>query len=266
MINLGKRSVAGVMIDMVDYDEAVSQVVEASEERRSLTVTALAVHGVMTAATDEHHKYRLNHFDLVVPDGQPVRWALNLLYRANLRSRVYGPELSLRVLATAEEMGLPVYFYGSTEPVLRSLQAKLSQRFPKLIVAGMQPSRFRPLEAAECSELAETIAASGARITFVGVGCPRQEIFTYEMAPQLPMPMLAVGAAFDFLAGTLPQAPEVLQRFGLEWAYRLTREPKRLWRRYLYLNPYYIYKIAGQVLGLQYSRDGKKPMQLHRFG
>lgn len=266
MINRGKRSVAGVMVDAVDYEEALHCILAASEAREPYSVTALAVHGVMTGVMSEQQKYRLNHFGLVVPDGQPVRWALNLVHGLHLRDRVYGPELSLRTLAMAEQEALPVYFYGSTEAVLESLKEKLAIRFPGLRIAGMEASRFRHLDARECTELAERITASGAMLTFVGLGCPRQEIFAFEMAPLLNMPLLAVGAAFDFIAGTLAQAPPTLQRFGLEWLYRLSKEPRRLWRRYLYLNPYYVWMIAGQVLGLKYSREGKKPMQLERYG
>ncbi len=266
MINRGKRNVAGVMIDAVDYEEAVSQILLASEERRSFTVTALAVHGVMTAVMDEQQKYRLNHFNLALPDGQPVRWALNLLHQVGLSQRVYGPELTLRTIAMAEREALPVYFYGSSQAVLSSLRTQLKEKFPGLRVAGMEPSRFRKLEPEECSALAQRICETGAMITFVGLGCPRQEVFAFEMASLLPMPLLAVGAAFDFLAGTLPQAPAALQGMGLEWLYRLFREPKRLWRRYLYLNPYYLYVIAGQALGLHYSRDGRAPVRMERYG
>ncbi len=266
MINHGKRSVGGVMIDAVDYEEALAQILKASEEKRSHTVTALAVHGVMTGVMDEEHKYRLNHFGLVVPDGQPVRWALNLLHGAKLKDRVYGPELSLRTLAMAEREALPVYFYGSKPEVLTALHTQLRKRFPGLRIAGMEPSQFRLLNATECLEVAKRIRESGAMITFVGLGCPRQEVFAYEMAPLLPMPMLAVGAAFDFLAGTLAQAPPRLQALGLEWLFRLFKEPKRLWRRYLYLNPYYVSTIARQAIGLKYSHDGQKPMHVQRYG
>lgn len=266
MINRGKRSVAGVMVDAVDYEEAVASILSAAEDRRPFAVTALAVHGVMTGVMNEQQKYRLNNFGLVVPDGQPVRWALNLVHGLHLRDRVYGPELSLRTIAMAEREALPVYFYGSTAAVLESLRSKLAVRFPGLRIVGMEASRFRQLNARECAELADRITDSGAMLAFVGLGCPRQEVFAFEMAPLVSIPLLAVGAAFDFLAGTLAQAPPVLQRFGLEWAYRLSREPRRLWRRYLYLNPYYMWMIAGQVMGLNYPRDGKKPLRLERYG
>jgi exopolysaccharide biosynthesis WecB/TagA/CpsF family protein len=259
MIDRGKKSVLGVMVDAVDYDAAVDRIRSAARERRPYAVSALAVHGVMTGAQSPQHKFRLNAFDLVVPDGQPVRWALNLLHGAELKNRVYGPELTLRVLAMAAENGLSVYFYGTTPAVLDALLASLRQRYPALIVAGAEPSKFRTLTQAERIAVASRIVASGASITMVGLGCPRQEVFAYEMRDLLSMPLLAVGAAFAFIAGELPQAPPAMQRLGLEWLFRLKEEPMRLWRRYVLLNPYYLFLLAGQWIGLRYSSAGTKP-------
>src|SRR5205823_13604830 len=168
----------------------------AARERRPLAVSALAVHGVMTGVLDREHRYRLNHFDLLVPDGQPVRWALNALHRARLKDRVYGPTLMLKTCERAAEEGLPIFLYGSTAEVLAELQANLLRRFPTLRVAGTMPSRFRRLSAAERDETAAAIRASGAALTFVGLGCPRQEVWAFEMREALSMPVLAVGAAF----------------------------------------------------------------------
>jgi exopolysaccharide biosynthesis WecB/TagA/CpsF family protein len=266
MINHGKKSVVGILIDAVDYDAAVSLIGAAADEQKPYTVSALAVHGVMTGATNLHHKFRLNHFDLLVPDGQPVRWALNLLHKTTLPDRVYGPELTLRTLEMAAERGLPVYFYGSTQETLQALTRNLLERIPNLQIAGTEASKFRQLEHDECGELAARITDSGARILFVGLGCPRQEIFSFEMKPLLSMPLLAVGAAFPFIAGLLQQAPPGMQRMGLEWLYRLKEEPRRLWRRYVYLNPYYLALFAGQYLGRRFSTAGSPPTGNVRFG
>ena len=250
MIDLGRHSVVGVMVNAVDYDAAVDTLVSAARDGRRCTCSALAVHGVMTGVLDPEHRYRLNHLDLVVPDGQPVRWALRLLHGKRLRDRVYGPELTLRTCAAAAEHGLPVYFYGSTEETLHQLIGSMRARFPTLSIAGFEPSRFRPLTNEEREETVDRIRASGARIVFVGLGCPRQETWTYELGDALSMAVLAVGAAFDFHAGILPQAPSWMQRIGLEWLFRLAAEPKRLWRRYLYLNPAFVTLVAGQATGL----------------
>lgn len=265
VIDLGKKDVAGVMIDAVDYEAAVARVVDAAVARRPYAVSALAVHGVMTGVDDAEHRYRLNHLDLVTADGQPVRWALNLLHGAGLRERVYGPELTLRVLAAAAAAGLPVFFYGSRPEVLDALVARMSARFPSLIVAGAEPSKFRTTTPEEKAEIAARIRQSGAAITFVGLGCPRQEVFAYEYRDELAMPLLAVGAAFDYHAGLVSEPPAWVQRRGLQWAYRLAQDPKRLWRRYIILNPRYAARVAAQRLGLRMAASAAQaPSRPHR--
>jgi N-acetylglucosaminyldiphosphoundecaprenol N-acetyl-beta-D-mannosaminyltransferase len=260
MLNAGKRNVLGILMNITDYEGAVDFIIRAARARRGAAVSALAVHGVMTGVFDREQKFRLNHFDLLVPDGQPVRWVLNWLYRAGLRDRVYGPDLTRKVCGRAASEKLSVYFYGSTPDVLSSLRAKLEIMFPGLIIAGMKPSLFRRLRPQEKNELAEQIHASGAAITFVGLGCPRQEAFAYEFRDYLQMPILAVGAAFPFLAGITPQAPCWMQDAGLEWIFRLQSEPGRLWRRYLLLNPAYLFCVAMQALGVsRFSTDGQSP-------
>jgi exopolysaccharide biosynthesis WecB/TagA/CpsF family protein len=267
MRNHGKSNILGVLIDAVDYEGAVDQVARAAREKRPLSVSALAVHGVMTGALDREHKFRLNHLDLLVPDGHPVRWVLNGLYGAHLPDRVYGPNLTLRVCALAAEEGLPVFFYGSTSEIIDSLRKSLRNKFPGLAIAGMEPSKFRRLDREEKTELAVRIRASGAAIVFVGLGCPRQEAFAYEFREILRMPILAVGAAFPFIAGALPQAPGWMQNAGLEWLYRLLREPRRLWRRYLLLNPAYVILVVLQALGIsRFSPEGQSPRMECLFG
>lgn len=246
MIDAGKRNVLGVLVNVIDYEAATEAVLRAARDRRPLALTALAVHGVMTGAQDRAHEARLNAFDLVTPDGQPVRWALNLLHGAGLTERVYGPTLTLRVLERCAAEGLPVYLYGSTEDTLDRLAVALSASMPALKIAGAEPSRFRASAPGDDVELAERIKASGARLVLVGLGCPRQEIFVYAMRPLLDLPLMAVGAAFDYHAGQLRRPPEWMQRRGLEWLWRLGLEPRRLWRRYLLLNPAYLARLTAQ--------------------
>jgi exopolysaccharide biosynthesis WecB/TagA/CpsF family protein len=246
----GKQNVLGVLVDATDYETATAQIIEAARERRHFAVTALAVHGVMTGVQDPAHNARLNSFDLVTPDGQPVRGALNLLHHAGLTDRVYGPELTLRVVRQAAAEGLPVYLYGSTEPTLEKLVPALERMFPALKIAGVEASKFRSARPGEDVEIADRIKASGARVVLVGLGCPRQEIFTYAMRPLLDMPLLAVGAAFDYHAGLLKNPPAWMQKYSLEWLWRLGLEPKRLWKRYILLNPAYVSRLAVQKAGL----------------
>ena len=238
----------GVNISRVDYDSAVVAIIQAARQHESFGVTALAVHGVMEAYRDRAFAGVLNSLDLVTPDGQPVRWALNLLGARELKDRVYGPTLTLKICERAAAEGLPVYFYGSTQQVLDSLTRNLSAKFPDLIIAGSQRDRFRDSSPSEDEDDIRAINRSGARIVFVGRGCPRQEKWVAAHLGKIDAAMVAVGAAFDFHARTIPQAPRILQDYGLEWLFRLAIEPLRLWRRYLILNPLFVWKFGRQLM------------------
>jgi len=241
-----KHNVLGVMVDACDYDVATERIIDAAARGHHFAVTALAVHGVMEGVGDRSLCRQINSFDLVTPDGQPVRWALNILHGTHLKDRVYGPDLAMHVLDGACRDRLPVYLYGSTPPTLSRLVTSLRDRFPRLEIAGHEPSKFRGALDGEAEEIAQRISASGARILLVGLGCPKQEQFAYAMRPLLFMPVLAVGAAFAYHAGELPFPPRWMQRYGLEWAWRLGLEPKRLWRRYVLTNPAFLAMLGAQ--------------------
>jgi exopolysaccharide biosynthesis WecB/TagA/CpsF family protein len=219
----------------------------------------------MTGFLDRVHARRLNGLDLVVPDGQPVRWALAWLYGQKLPDRVYGPNLTLKVAESLTAQGLSIYLYGSQPETLTKFADNLAQMYPGLKIAGMEASKFRRLSEQERQELAQRIKNSGASAVFLGLGCPRQETWAYEYRNLLNLPILAVGAAFDFHAGTLPQAPQWMQNAGLEWLFRLIQEPKRLWQRYAILNPLYLWHIFQQYLGLKKfvpaMPDGKEKIE-----
>ncbi len=263
-----RKNLLGVPISIVDYDSATQAIVNAAESGRPMGVSALAVHGVMTGVLNHEHRYRLNQLEMLVPDGQPVRWALNLLHGTGLRDRVYGPNLMLRILEEAEKKNLPVCLFGGSERLLRKLQGNLMARFPALKIAATIPSKFRTITDVEKKELVSQIRNCGAKITFVGLGCPRQEVWAYEFREVLAMPVLAVGAAFNFHAGELAQAPAWMQKAGLEWFYRFTREPIRLWQRYLVLNPLYLSLVTLQLLRLNRfdASHDKKPEQEILYG
>jgi exopolysaccharide biosynthesis WecB/TagA/CpsF family protein len=250
MIDRGKKNVLGILVDEIDYEAAVAKVITAARARKSYSVSALAVHGVMTGVFDPIHRYRLNQLDLVTPDGQPVRWAINWLYRTHLTDRVYGPKLMLKICEQAQSESLPIFLFGSRTDVIEALKINLQKMFPNLQVAGSEPSRFRRASIQEKGELVQRIRASGAAITFVGLGCPRQEVWVYETRDELSMPLIAIGAAYDFIAGLVAQAPEELQKVGLEWLFRLSHEPVRLWKRYLFLNPVFLYLLILQKMAI----------------
>ena len=203
----------------------------------------------MTGHDDAEHLTRLNGLHLVTPDGQPVRWAMNWLHGTGLPDRVYGPNLTLDVCRAAVDAGLPVFFYGSEQRTLDQLASRLPTLVPGLRIAGTRPSTFGTSTPEELDEICDDIRASGARITFVGLGCPRQEVFVAENTERLSMPAIAVGAAFDFHAGLQAEPPRWIQRAGLQWAQRLLANPRRLWRRYLILNPRYVAAVVRQRMG-----------------
>jgi len=262
----GKHSVLGVMVDAVGYDVAVKRIITAAKDRRPYAVTALAVHGVMTGVMDRRHRYRLNHLDLVTADGQPVRWALNMLYRARLRDRVYGPTLTLKLCPVAAAERLPLYLYGSSPHVLERLRSNLLSRFPGLQIVGSEAAKFRQATPEEKADITERIRSSGARITLVGLGCPRQESFVYEYREALGMPLVAVGAAFDYHAGVAKEPPPSVQRAGLHWLYRLAQEPRRLWKRYVLLNPAYMGLLLLQALRLWRPDPNDSEPPAHELG
>lgn len=259
MIDRGKVDVVGVRVDAVDYEAAVGRVIDAAEASLPYRVSALAVHGVMTGVDDPEHLARLNDFDLVTPDGQPVRWAMNWLHHTALPERVYGPDLTLAVCRAAVDRDLSVYFHGSTRNTLEHLERRLPTLVPGIRIAGTSPSSFSTVSESELDELAATIRSTGAAICFVGLGCPRQEVFVYENAARLSMPCLAVGAAFDFHAGLQKEPPAWVQRGGLQWLQRLMRSPRRLWRRYVILNPRFACRVLWQRLGRYQSPASADP-------
>jgi N-acetylglucosaminyldiphosphoundecaprenol N-acetyl-beta-D-mannosaminyltransferase len=255
-----KKNVLGVLVDAVDYEAAVVQIIQAAKERRRFAVSTAAVHAVMEGVLDDKHRFRLNHLDMLTPDGQPVRWALGILHGVELPDRVYGPNLTLHLCRGAERENIGVYFYGNTPGVLSALRTNLGRRFPGLRIAGMEPSKFRSLSHHERDQVIQRIRESGASLVFVGLGCPRQDVWAYEYRELLSMPIVAVGGAFGVLAGKVPQAPQWMQDRGLEWLFRLGSEPRRLWRRYLLLNPAYTLLVALQALRLlRLTTDGDRP-------
>ncbi|WP_413166496.1 WecB/TagA/CpsF family glycosyltransferase [Capilliphycus salinus ALCB114379] len=248
MLDLGKYNLLGVKVSAVDYESAVNHVMNAAKNHQSYIVAAQPVHGIMTAVLDKAYRYRLNRFDLVCPDGQPVRWALNLLYKTNLKDRVYGPNLTLYVCEKAAQQGAKIFLYGSRPKVLEKLAFNLKEKFPTLKICGSISPPYRPLTIEEDAAFIQQIQTSETDILFVGLGCPRQETWAFEHRELLNCPILCVGAAFDFHAGNIPQAPAWMQRGGLEWAFRLWQEPKRLWKRYVLLNPLYLILLFLQLI------------------
>lgn len=244
-----KYDLFGVQVSATSYDEVVDFVARAGRNRQSAILSFHAVHALVSSSDDEELKRRVNTFDVVAPDGHPVRWALNWVHGTSLTDRVYGPETMLRVCECAAAERLPIYLYGGAdESVLQTLAQNLTARFPGLVVAGAESPPFRPLTTDEDAATCQRIEQTGARILFIGLGCPKQDHFAFEHKNRLGVVQLCVGAAFDFHAGKKRMAPAWMQRHGLEWVFRLGSEPGRLWRRYLATNTRFVYKLASALL------------------
>jgi len=249
-----KVDILGVGVSITDYEKCVQTIIQYAKERKSLSVTAQPVHGFMEAHLHPSFKKTLNNFDIVTPDGMPVKIAANILGKAKLKDRVYGPSLMLKTCKEAEKNKMKIYLYGSTPEVLEKLEKSLNSKFPKLIIAGKNASKFGDLTEEENEQDLDKIKKSKTKIVFVGLGCPKQEKWVYKNSKNLKMPLIAVGAAFDFISGNKKQAPSWMQKISLEWLFRLIQEPRRLWKRYLVYNPLFILLLSLQFIGLKKFR------------
>ena len=243
------RQVLGVPLAVIDYERTLDWIDCITEARGRGYLCVAAVHTVMACQEDHELHAAVLGADFTVPDGQPLVWALKALGQ-RLPDRVYGPELMERACARAARTGQRFYLYGGrTHGALAELARNLRLRHPGLKIVGGHCPPFRPLTDAEEDAVAHEINLSRADVVWVGIGVPKQEKWMARMRPRLEAPVLVgVGAAFDFHAGLIPQAPDRLQRLGLEWAFRLVQEPRRLWRRYLRYNPRFVLGFARQYL------------------
>ncbi len=242
------RPVLGIPIDVVGWDRAVDRIIAWGRERAGRTVYLCNVHVAVTASHDPALAAALQAGDLVLPDGAPVAW-MQRRQGAVGQSRIDGPNLMSRLLSAAERDALPVYLLGGSPAALASLEKELANRFPKLTIAGSYSPPYREPTPEENQRMVAAINDSGAGLVFVGLGCPKQELWIARHTPAAHAVMLGVGAAFDFHAKLKPRAPEWMQRTGLEWVHRLGSEPRRLWKRYVFTNSYFVLAAVTQLLG-----------------
>jgi N-acetylglucosaminyldiphosphoundecaprenol N-acetyl-beta-D-mannosaminyltransferase len=242
-------SIIGIHLDSTIYSLATKMILGWSFQHESRIVFAANVHMLMEARDSPGFKSVINSADLVTPDGMPLVWMMRLKGQKD-QQRVYGPTLMLHVLEAAAREAVPVGFYGSSPEVLQSLSARLQAQFPNLKIVYSFSPPFREINQEEDGQIIENIHTSGACILFVGLGCPKQENWMAEHRGKINAVMLGVGAAFDFHAGVKSQAPSWMQKIGLEWLYRLVTEPRRLWRRYLYHNPRFVFLAILDLFGL----------------
>jgi len=244
-------NILGVPIAAVDMNQAVDQVETWTRNGTRTFVTVTGVHGIMESQYDEELRRIHNRAGMCVPDGMPTVW-VGHLYGHETMSRVYGPDLMLEIIRRSINGGYKHFFYGGREGVPELLRDRLVERFPGLKVVGVMSPPFRPMIESEEADLRERIASLAPDIIWVGLSTPKQERWMDAHLGTLDAKvMIGVGAAFDFHAGLLKQAPNWMQRLGLEWLFRLCVEPRRLWRRYFKNNPRFIWRMARQVLGRQ---------------
>jgi N-acetylglucosaminyldiphosphoundecaprenol N-acetyl-beta-D-mannosaminyltransferase len=247
--SIRERKILGIPLAMTDYAHALDAMDEMIERREKGIVCAVAVHAVTVGYEDPEMLEALQRATLVLPDGMPVVWAANMLGE-NLRERVYGPELMLRYNDRCAERGHRVWLYGGRDQgSLVQLALNMRQRHPQIKIVGGYSPPFRPLSAQEEDEVVRQINEARPDVLWVGIGVPKQEKWMARMRDRLEVPvMCGVGAAFDFHAGRISQAPGWMQERGLEWIYRIAQEPRRLLPRYLYYNPRFVMAFARQYM------------------
>jgi N-acetylglucosaminyldiphosphoundecaprenol N-acetyl-beta-D-mannosaminyltransferase len=239
--------VLGIPLALTDYEETLDWIDASVSSDTQGYICVAAVHTVVASQDDPELREAVLGASFTVPDGQPLVWAMNALGH-DLSSRVYGPELMERACERAAKTGLRFYLYGGRDQgALVQLALNLRRRHPGVRIVGGYSPPYRNLSAEEEEAIVTEINESGADVVWVGIGVPKQEKWMARMRDRLSAPVLVgVGAAFDFHAGLVPQAPDSIQRLGLEWAFRLVHEPRRLWKRYLTYNPRFVAGFARQ--------------------
>ena len=240
--------ILGSKVSLTNYETALVMFENWIKENSRRYVCVANVHTVMLGTENPAFRKITNNADMVTPDGQPVRFVANMK-GAKLQDRVYGPTLMEKTCESFQE-GYSHFFYGGAPSVPEKLKEAFGFRYPKINIVGTYSPPFRPLTDTEDNEIMDMINTLNPDFLWVGIGAPKQEFWMAEHVGKVNAGvMLGVGAAFDFHTGTVSQAPSWMQKIGLEWAYRLSRDPKRLWYRYLYYNPLFVWKVFRELGG-----------------
>jgi N-acetylglucosaminyldiphosphoundecaprenol N-acetyl-beta-D-mannosaminyltransferase len=253
--------ILSTFIDALSWGAVLARVHDWVAARESRYICVCNVHSVTTAHGNSEIADAVNEADMAIPDGMPIAWTLRHL-GFEAQQRIPGPDLMERLCEAAARDGTPIFFYGSTNRVLELLRKNLLARFPSLAVVGINSPPFRPMSAEEDDSLVSEMTRSGAQIVFVGLGCPKQELWMREHRGRINAVMIGVGAAFDFHARTVRRAPAWMQHVGLEWLHRLALEPRRLWKRYLITNTVFLYAVTRQLLNTRMIRRGRSKKSL----
>lgn len=251
-----KVDVVGAGISAASLSEVVDHILDPPES--GLMVAISNVHAVMTARSDHEFATALADADIATTDGMPLAWALRGMGQRG-QERVDGYKVHMATIAAGLADQVGHYFYGSTPSTLDKLELKLRLRFEDINITGMYSPPFGPIDDEELEKVLKEIRDSGTRVVWVGLGVPKQEIWMHQVRDRLPgISVVGIGAVFDVVAGNTRNAPEWMQRAGLHWLYRLFSEPRRLWRRYIFNNPAYLFLLGKQLLThrLRRSRNG----------
>jgi N-acetylglucosaminyldiphosphoundecaprenol N-acetyl-beta-D-mannosaminyltransferase len=247
----GRVNVLGVGVSVLNLDAALSTLISARTTGRRGYVCVTGVHGVIESQADPDLRRIHNRSLLTTPDGMPMVW-MGRLAGHRAMDRVYGPDLMERVFAWSQSSGATHFLFGGGEGVAPLLRSRLEARFPGVRIVGTHTPPFRPMTDGEVDALASELRETRPDFFWVGLSTPKQERFMATHLDRLPVGvMLGVGAAFDFHAGRVSQAPRWIQRSGFEWLYRTCQEPRRLAKRYFRNNPLFLWKVAGQLTGLR---------------
>ena len=251
-----REAVLGAPVNAVSWAEAVNYIFRWAQRQESRTVCICNVHSVITALRNLSHADAIRFADLVTPDGGPITWMLRRKGHGD-QERISGPDLMWTCCRRASELGTRMFLYGGAPATLRGLEQRLRREFPGINIVGAFSPPFRRLTADEDAAVVDMINSSGARIVWVGLGCPKQEAWMHAHRGRVIAVMLGVGAAFDFHSGVVRRAPLWMQRNGLEWLHRLSQDPRRLAMRYLMANSMFV--VAGLLDSLfpQHQADDR---------
>jgi N-acetylglucosaminyldiphosphoundecaprenol N-acetyl-beta-D-mannosaminyltransferase len=245
-----KRRVVSLDISTGPYNSFVDKINQLANESVSSYVCVANVHMTIEAWQNPDFAAVVNNADIATPDGMPLAKSLKLLYGID-QQRVAGMDLLPDLIAEADKKGLSVFFYGSTDEVLEKINARINREYPAVKIAGVYSPPFRVLSEQEESEIVATINDSGANMVMVALGCPKQELWMAKHKGKIDAVMLGVGGAFPVYAGTQSRAPMWMQKYSLEWLYRLGQEPRRLFKRYFVTNSLFVLLLMRELAVLK---------------
>lgn len=257
MSNFETTNVLGFAYAELDYTEASELITRWGAYGESKTVVVAPVSSVIMAKRSPSLRAAFDDADMITSDGVPIVWVRKMMGRANA-TRLYGPDLMLHTLKACERANVSVALVGGRPERLNGLKDEINNRFPALTISYAWSPPFRDLSDNEVEELGKAISDSGAGVAFVGIGCPKQELLMARLKHLTPAVQIGVGAAFDFIPGHVKQAPAWMQRNGLEWAFRIGCEPRRLWKRYATTIPPFVLGATKQILTYHVRRSMSK--------